>query len=284
MSDKDTVKLYDGEKEINIFFKRSSAEVLKNARSVYSQVFSTCMREGCLVRKELERHLEERGIWTEEKEKQVEDLQEQVANLEKELAKGGIKLSEAREKAMDMRRLRIKIRDVAAERAIADSETCEGQAETARFEYLLTESAYDNDTGEKILKDWDEYTARSSEPFVIQLAQRYMAVMYELNDDFYRSLPENKFLAEFDFVDEDLRLVDKEGRLIDEDGRLVNELGLLVDDEGDIVDKEGTKIDLLTETFKVERKPFLSDDGEEIGVEKPKKKRGRPKKSAKSGV
>jgi hypothetical protein len=50
--------------------------------------------------------------------------------------------------------------------------------------------------------------------------------------DWEKDLPENKFLVEFNFVNEDLELVNEDGHLVDSQGKLINKDGRYVDKEG----------------------------------------------------
>jgi len=92
-------------------------------------------------------------------------------------------------------------------------------------------------------------------------------MLYGIDPDYEKRLPENEFLKKYKFVDDQLNYIDKkgrrvdsEGRLVNEDGRYINEDGKLVDIEGNLVDEEGNYI--------VEFTPFLDDEGKPIEEDK----------------
>ncbi len=111
------------------------------------------------------------------------------------------------------------------------------------------------------------------------------------------TLPENKFLKNYGFVDDELRRIDSDGKLINANGDYVDKTGRLIEwqEDGEFiyVDGDGTK---LTEDgeYDVEFSPFLDDSGDPVPVpekeeeeeeaeevaekETAPKKRGRPKK------
>ena len=110
-------------------------------------------------------------------------------------------------------------------------------------------------------------------------------MIYGLDPDYDQKLEENKFLKEFNFVNDDLRFINKDGDLVDMDGRLVNEDGRYIayrTEEGKdkkdpkevyFVNREGEEVVAITdddgeeEWVKVslkERKPFLDDADEPI--------------------
>jgi hypothetical protein len=93
--------------------------------------------------------------------------------------------------------------------------------------------------------------------------QTLASMVYGLDNDFEKTLPENKFLHKYKFVDEKLRLVDKQGRLIDAEGRLIDDKGRYIDEAGNYVDKFGNKVDKDGE-YLFESKPFLDEEGNPI--------------------
>ena len=92
-------------------------------------------------------------------------------------------------------------------------------------------------------KDIDDYSNRSDDPIAFAAAQALATMLYSLDKDFEMKLPENKFLAKFEYIDDDLHLVNKEGHKVDTENRLVNDLGQFIDKEGKRVDIDGNLLD-----------------------------------------
>ena len=112
-------------------------------------------------------------------------------------------------------------------------------------------------------------------------------MLYGLDPDYENNLVENKFLKEFNFVNEDLRFINDDGHLVDSDGRLVNEDGRFIayrtekgkqnQDEKEIyfvnaegeevvesVDEDGETIWVKKSAVPKKRQPFLDEDGNPI--------------------
>jgi hypothetical protein len=90
-----------------------------------------------------------------------------------------------------------------------------------------------------------------------------------LDSDFEKKLPENKFLLDYKFINDDLRYVNNGGKLVDEDGRLVDENGRYVNEEGKFVDRDGNLVDEKGD-YIVDFSPFTDDEGKPVVLEKPK--------------
>ena len=94
-------------------------------------------------------------------------------------------------------------------------------------------------------------------------------MLFGLDKDYENTLPENKFLKKYKFVDDKLRFIDKKGRLIDSEGRLIDESGRFIDENGNFVDKYGNKVDAEGD-YVVEPEPFLDENGKPIILEEEK--------------
>ena len=63
------------------------------------------------------------------------------------LEKGGIKLSEARDIAIDTTKKRQQMVEMLVARSELDNHTCEGQADNTKFNFLFANCLVYNDTG-----------------------------------------------------------------------------------------------------------------------------------------
>ena len=239
------------------------------ATKVYNRAFRDALESGALLRNKLEDHMRQQGIWDDEKQKQLEDVQRAILDNEKKIAKGGIRLKVAKDLALEMADKRVEMRNMLMEKNSLDASTAEGQADNARFDYLVSATLVYNDTNKPYFKDLADYRNRSTEPVAIEAARRLAQLVYGLDSNYEKNLPENKFLSDFDFVDSDLRLIDKEGNYVDREGNLLNEDGRFVDEEGNLIDKEGNPVTEQGE-YKFDQAPFLDDDGNPIVKEEAK--------------
>lgn len=267
--------------EVDIDGQKKSLAVLRptnkqnqQANLVYNRAFRLAIqpedgKQGAIVRAALEGVVRQQKIWDDAKEARFKELERKLDDGERRLAAGGFRLSEAREVAVQMRRDRAERRRLLSERNALDMVTADAQAENARFNYLLSACTVDAKSGKPYWKDEDAYLADPDGSVAAAAASHLSAMLYGLDDDFEKKLPENAWLLRYGFCDEQLRLTDRDGNLVDdrmrrvdEQGRLLNERGELVDDAGNPLNEDGT--------FKVVFTPFLDDDDRplpEPGVE-----------------
>jgi hypothetical protein len=242
----------------------------REAQKVYNQAFSDAVKSGCIVRARLDDLLKEQGLWDDNKQIKFNTIQQEILDCEKSLAKGGISLKSAKDIAVKMKKLREDLRDLISVRTNLDNHTAEGQADNARFNYLIAASLVYSSTKDKYFKNYEDYLARASEPIAVKAAQILANMLYGLDSDYEKKLPENKFLIKYKFVDDRLRLVNKDGRLVDTEGRLIDEFGRFINDKGEYVDKNGNLVDANGD-YVTDFKPFIDDDGNPILEEQEKK-------------
>ena len=158
------------------------------------------------------------------------------------------------------------MRELIAVKTNLDSHTAEGQADNARFNYLVSACVVYKDSKKKYFKDYEDYLNRSSELVAIYGAQKLASMMYGLDSDFEKKLPENKFLIKYKLVNDNLEFVDSQGRLVDAEGRLIDANGRFINEAGEFVDKDGNLVDQEGE-YLIEFSPFLDENGNPINVE-----------------
>lgn len=269
--------MVDGnEKEFLV--KSPTLENQREAQKVYNQAFTDAIKSKSVVRAKLDELLEDQGLWNDEKQAKFTLLQKELLEGEKKLAKGGFSLNEAKDLAIKMKKIRDDIRDLISVRTSLDNHSAEGQADNARFNYLVSVCVVYNDTKQPYFNSMEDYLNRSTESVALLAAQNLANMLYGLDNDYESNLPENKFLKKYKFVDEKLRLVDKKGRLIDGEGRLIDESGRYVDDNGNFVDKFGNRVDSEGD-YIVDQQPFLDDDGKPIVFEEENKDAKEPEQA-----
>lgn len=257
-----------GNTEKSFTVKLPSIHDQKEANKIYNTSFSDAIKNKALVRAKLDDVLIEQGLWDDTKQSKFNKLQNEILEGEKILAKGGISLAEAKNKAIEMRQARIELRDLIAVKTNLDTHTAEGQADNARFNYLVSACLVYTDTRQPYFSGYEDYLGRASDPIAILAAQYLASMLYGLDNDYEEKLPENKFLKKYKFVDDKLRLINKEGKLVDIDGRLIDENGRFINEKGEFVDKNGNLVDESGD-YMVEFSPFLDDQGNPIVEEQP---------------
>lgn len=254
------------DKEVTLIVRSPSLNDQREATKIYNQAFSEALKAKAVVRAKLDDLLMDQGLWDDSKQTRFNRLQSSILENERKLARGGISLNEAKEIAIDMKRLRSELRDLISVKTNLDTHTAEGQADNARFNYLVSACTVYNDSKKPYFNSYEEYLNKSGDTVSILAAQHLAGMIYGLDNDYEEKLPENKFLKQYKFVDDKLRFINKEGKLVDEEGRLLDENGRFINEKGEFIDKDGNLVTLDGE-YVVEFKPFLDDNGQPIILE-----------------
>ncbi len=257
----------DGEK-IKIIVKKPAGAVQNRATRHAAKVWSECLTDGIMTKKELRQFMKTRNIWNEDKDQEEQNISKEIAQLEKELAFGKsgskrVRATEGKEIAIKIREKRIELRDLIGERLSLEGNTAESLSDNARFDYLVSACTY-YENGEKVYKSLEDYDEKSDSDIALAAATTMAQMMYSLDKDFEKSLPENVFLNKHHFTNDDGALVNKEGEMVDLEGRRINEFGHFLNDKGERVDVDGnlldaegryiTTVDYVDETVKKTRK------------------------------
>lgn len=295
---------------VKVLVKKPTTKEYRDSQVEYNKAFRSALDSGSLLRQKLTEYMTEQGIWNDKKQQQNDNFIEQIRNKEEQLKAGGIKLSEAKQIALDLRELRADFQIFLAEKNALDSNTVEGQADNARFAELVRLCILNSETKQQCFQSQKDYDANSDQPWVIEASAELANMLYGLDPNYANNLEENKFLKEFKFVNEDLRLINNDGHLVDVDGRLINEDGRYIayrteegkknkdPDQVYFVNRDGQEVVAKTnedgeeEWVRIdlqERKPFLDDEGapiiaaeeseEEQEAKKTRKKRATKKEA-----
>jgi hypothetical protein len=268
----ETFKTKIQDKEVTFLVKMPNLQNQREGQKVYNQAFSDAVKSGSIVRAKLDDLLTEQGLWDDTKQARFLAIQRELNDSEKKLAVGGISLKEAKNIAISMKRVRDELRELISVRTNLDTHTAEGQADNSRFNYLVSCCVVYNDNKKPYFNNYEDYLNRSSDPVGILGAQKLASMLYGLDSDFEKKLPENKFLLDYKFINDDLRYINKESKLVDEDGRLVDENGRYINDDGKFVDREGNLVNEKGD-YVVDFSPFVDDEGKPIVLEqKPNEK------------
>lgn len=243
------VKIKNGseEKTVKIVVRRPSSSIASQSQRIAAKVWTDCVRDGIMTKKELSKFMREQGIWDKSKDSEQEKISNEIADLEKKLYVGDgrhnkLKASEAKEIAITMRKKRIELRDLISERMSLEQNTAESISDNARFDFLVANSTF-YENGQKVYNSIEEYNDKSDGEIAFAAATAMAQMMYSIDKDFEAKLPENKFLKQFNFVNDELSLVNDKGETVDLEGRRINNLGHYINDNGQRTDKDGNILD-----------------------------------------
>ena len=185
-------------KKVSIYVKKPTNNIISGSDRHRAKIWNQCLIDGILTKAELGAVIRERGIWDDDKAKQTERILTRISDLEKELYGIGSKkktasVSGGRSIAIEMRELRVELRDIMAEKVALEENTAEAMAENAKFDYLVSEcTMYDN--GERVYASLDDYNSKSSDEIAFTAAAKLAEMIFALDPSFEKNLPENKFL------------------------------------------------------------------------------------------
>jgi hypothetical protein len=123
-----------------------------------------------------------------------------------------------------------------------DNMTAEGQADNARFDYYVANCTFFGEDLQPVYKDIEDYNSRSADETAVAAASKLGEVIWNLDSKFERSLPENRWLVQFNLVDSDLSLINKEKKNVDTKGRTIDKDGYYLNNEGKRVDEFGNPL------------------------------------------
>ena len=237
------------------------------SHKIRNSAFADALNSGAMLRAQINDVLRKRNLWNDEAEAKLRQLQSDILRAERRLEEGGFYLEEAREVAIKIKKLRADIREMLMERSLLENETAEGQADNASFNYLVSACTFlvYNDKEEPAFSSYEDYLNRSYEPFAFMAAQKLSGLTMGVGEDMEKQYPENQFLLEHKFVNDNLQYIDTNGHLVSEKGELINELGQRIDSEGNVIDINGNIVN-DDGHYKVEKKPFLDKDGNPIEI------------------
>lgn len=237
----------NSEKTVKIYVTRPNNNIVKNADRHRAKTWNQCISDGVLTKKELSKILKDRGIWNKDKEEEESLILSELQNLEKKLSGAGseqkkAKLSDGQKIAIEMRALRMKLRNLIAERISMEENTAEALSDNARFDYFVAECTF-YENGQKVYNSIEDYNQKSSDEIAFAAAGALAKMLYQIDSKFEETLPENKFLKKFNLVNNELSLVNKNGDLVDLDGRKITEEGYYLDESGNRIDRDGNLLE-----------------------------------------
>lgn len=250
-------------KEIELCVVRPNVKQRQEGQKIYNKAFRDAVESGAILRGKVNNVMREQNLWDDNKEAEYRKLLEKINGAERKIKSGGIKLNQAKDLALEMRKDRAELRALTSERSSLDNNTAEGQADNAQFNYWVSSCTVYSETGKTYFSNYEDYLNRDDDPATGQAAGSLAMLLYNLDPDYEKKLPENQFLAKYNFVDEELHLVDKTGRRVDSEGRLVNKDGRYINEAGELIDINGNRVNEEGD-YVVDFSPFLDDEGKPI--------------------
>lgn len=259
---KNRVELTEKADGKTVYVVKPSVKNNEDAQLVYSVAFQKAVVGGAWLKLEVDNLMRQRKIWGVEDDQELARIDSEIFESLNKLRSGGIKLSEAKLTAFRVKELRMERLMLLSKRNRLDELTADSKAENEKFDFLVSVCTVDEE-GNPIFQNIEDYKERSTEKYSIEAATTLARMLYNLEENWEKELPENQFLTKYKFVDDRLRLINKDGHLVDREGRLINEDGRFVDENNNFVDIYGKRVDENGLPI-VDSQPFLDDDGKQL--------------------
>lgn len=196
-----------------ILIKDPTMEQDKKAREIYLNTYNQLRLDksnGFMPKAKIKDLMRELGVWDDEQEKRVQETSKKINELLQPLNEGGISLQDMKNRAYEAQILRNRLGMLFSVVTEYESNfSYESKADDAKFEYLLYNCAYYEDTGEKVFKNVEEYNSCSDHDLINSVTSALSRHLYGDFKELYKELPESKFLIDYGFLDEDLKPTEK---------------------------------------------------------------------------
>lgn len=244
-------KVKVGEEEKNFVVRLPDGKLRKKAREEKARFFRlNALKEDCIFAHQIPDILKKKGLWSEQKEEEIQKVSRSIEELVRKLSKGKTESVPTKEVLKDIvlkeiKPLRNRQLELLGERSQLDSLSIESQAEQAEFNYLVANSTYYNEVEKDgpVYSSVDDYIERADEPYSEEAGKKLAELIGNSNPNWYAELPENKLLIKHGFMNAEGKYIDKDGNLVNSEGKRINTLGYLVNENGEQVDSYGNKID-----------------------------------------
>jgi hypothetical protein len=219
----------DSGKEVVLCVRTPQYEDIEAADKVYASKIASLVRESggkrLLLRSQVNDFLKTSGVWTDEDETKIQTLNDEIDVLLTKLRKGGLKMSEGRELAIATMEKRKEIVRVSSKRQIFDDTTIESVAEAEKMDYLVYSCTVYSDSGDNYWNSFEDMKNDKLSDAYRQASVTAYDVIFNVNPEFEKRLPENRWLKKYGFIDDELNYVDrKTGEKVDRFGKPIKEL------------------------------------------------------------
>ena len=225
--------------EVKVVVKRPTPNQETRSKIVMSAQFNEAIIGGAVTRTKLDTFMRDEGIWSDKHQAELDALGIKVWEGERQLVRGGrdadgnkFSKEQMKKLAIDMATWRQEQLNLLADTRMWDAMTADGIADNAKFDYLVSVCTF-NEDGTLFFKDVEDY----------QIASELSNILYKFDPDYAKKNPEQKFLREYGFVNEDGQFINKDEERVDVRGNRLDEDGYLVNKDGVRVDKDGYRLD-----------------------------------------
>jgi len=167
------------------------------AKTHRNKTFVQCLKDGCLLNRQMLEIAKDAGVWTEEDKAEAALIRKEINDNISILNKGGIELDEAKLIAEDTSKKRNLLLEHNIVMGELLSNTVEGQADQAELDYLMS-VCITNQKGKPLCVSVEDFYEKCSDPVVVLGIVKFQLYWYGENS--FDDPTEIKFLKDFGFI------------------------------------------------------------------------------------
>lgn len=215
--------------EVKLFVKRPSATDRNEAVLVRAARIAEAIKGGVLLKAQVSKFLRDAKMVTDEEEARWVELNDLMIKNRAIIKKGGVKKSEGRRLALEIKNAIDERMDLLSLRHSVEDATAEALGEQAHFNCLVSrctfwaEGKYEGQP--YYTKGLVDYLERSDDQAAYDAAQNLYNLSNQSDEVTTAKSPEDDFLHRYGFVNDDGDLIDKDGNLVDQEGNLIDTKG-----------------------------------------------------------
>lgn len=155
----------------------------------YSKVFQQALKDGIPTNKQMQKQIEEYGMWTKEDDDKIaklrEEIEKQIVVMSK-MAEGSKNMEKAQEKVNE---LRDELIEVQTEKQRYFQNTAEAKADEAKMSFLIFKCTEDANTGKPFWSSYDAFKNEEDQGTVNTIAYQFITFINGLSSDFLQVAP-----------------------------------------------------------------------------------------------
>lgn len=243
-----------------------------DARRLYSKTKTRLLNNKEAIPRSRARDLAtELGLWSDEKQAQLDTFEKEIARLEDIVHKGrkadlteedksyidehGMKLF-GRHVALNLRRVRFERILLLLETSQLNDIIAEEIAENEMIDFFVSQvTVWGKNEGKDSLYNksyfdkYSDFISKKNEPAARKAREEFLNLFNENDPDWEKKLPENKLLLKYGFVNDSLKLVNDKGEFVDVDWNRVDEEGNSLDENGNPIKSETDSVEEVVADF-----------------------------------
>jgi hypothetical protein len=196
---------------IKLYLKPPDYEITRLCDIEFKKAWTFCFQEGVKTHAKLEQMFRDSGDWTDEHNRQLNELNVTIAVKTVLLEKFKKQNNQAsNDLALEIMELRNKAMRLSQLKQQPYQYSCEHAAQEIRMEaYISYATVYYDDQDKRYFTNYKDFTERREEQAALDIYNVYLQIILKENTEYIQNLPENKYLMEAGVLDENMKPIRK---------------------------------------------------------------------------